>query len=220
MKYYKQRNVNEVLEYDVIKSLKKIESLISEKKEDYICSIFSALFANAITKIIDEKITNAAEGFVFIVIMLTVYCILKKVFHLVTKYNEWKQTKKTGYKMSDDKQADLRNVFFCKIANEIIFSTSLINRVHELRNDNKKEELWKIYLFQAKNCIERAGKLLHDSVPSFEGKQWDDYVELVGKEAIIWMIETVNVYSKKLNDIEPSIDINNGVCFMFKQLKV
>ena len=32
MKYYKQRNVNEVFEYDVIKSLKKIESLISEKK--------------------------------------------------------------------------------------------------------------------------------------------------------------------------------------------
>ena len=220
MNYYKQRNSNETMEYDVVRSLNRIEKLISDKNEDFICSIVSALFANAFTQMLEEVLEDINTSLIFIVFMLMAFILLKIFFQLIDAIKNWKKSREPGYKKSDEKQLDLRNVFYCKIANEIIFAESLINRVCKLRKQNKKEDLWRIYLFQAKSCLERAGKLLHDSVYTFDGDAWEEYVDLIGKDAIIWMRDSVIAYSYMLKKLEPNIDIDNGICYVFKQLKV
>ena len=220
MNYYKQRNSNETMEYDVVRSLKRIEKLISEKNEDFVCSIFSAVFANAFTQMLEDVLQDINASLIFIALMLLMFVLSKFIIQLIGKIRNREKSRVPGYKIEDEKILDLRNVFYCKIANEIIFAESLINRVCRLRKQNKKEDLWKIYLFQAKSCLERATKLLHDSVYTFEGDAWDEYVDLIGKDAIIWMRDSVIAYSYMLKKLEPNIDIDNGIRYVFKQLKV
>ena len=67
-------------------------------------------------------------------------------------------------------------------------------------------ELREIYLFQAKHCIEKINRLLHEETKDFSDKQYNQYKIIVGEEALAWVIDTSIMYMNILQNMEMLMD--------------
>ena len=201
MKFYKQRNSNESFEYDVTAELNNIETLLERNKEDFVCGFFSAVAANYISNCISAKSNEYTQGIIFLIYMFMIYLILKIGIYffkdIYIRINAIYYKNSFNYK----NETMTKDFFFSKVSNELIFAVSLVNRVEKLIVRNEKMELRDIYLFQAKHCIEKINRLLHEETKDFSDKQYNQYKIIVGEEALAWVIDTSIMYMNKIYDI-------------------
>ena len=218
MKYYKHRNGNEALEYDISIRLKQIEKLLSERNENFICGVLSAILSNYLTGIIGNLINCENGSVVFIIFLFVLYLVFKYCFNIVRKGYKVYQAIKSRHYIPEEYEEELIDCFYCKITNEIILAVSLINRVEKLKNSGMKQELWDIYIFQAKHSIEKATRFLQENISDFTEKQIQEYKQLIGESALMWLIKTALSYLEKIHNYNENIDIRNTKIY-FNNLK-
>lgn len=218
MKYYKHRNGNEALEYDISIRLKQIEKLLSERNENFVCGVLSAILSNYLTGIIGNLINCKNGSVVFIIFLFVLYFVFKYCFNIIHKgYKVYKAIKSRHY-IPEEYEEELIDCFYCKITNEIILAVSLINRVEKLEKSGIKQELWDIYIFQAKHSIEKATRFLQENISDFTEKQIQEYKQLIGENALMWLIKTALNYLEKIHTYNGDIDIKNAKMY-FNNLK-
>ncbi len=197
MKYYKYKNGNSSFEYNVEAELKYISKLITKKNE--------TLFSGVISSIISDYIIRHGGwgpfkygSISFIVLLFVFYVAIMIVIRLLKKGYKWIICVKNKDIIVEDDVKRKLDCFYDKICTEIICTVSLVNRVEELQNKNIKEELWNIYKYQAKYCLKKSSRYLQEEIGTFSKKQRKEYVLLIGKESIDWMIDTCQEYANKL----------------------
>lgn len=209
MKYYKQRNGNEIFGYEISYRLKRIEDLISANNENFICGIFSAIISSCLTNYIENTFNHLNENFVFIIILGLLYFIIKLSLNSLRKIFIILKAIKYSKYIPEEQEEELIDCFYSKIANELILAISLINRVEHLQAIDKKKELQKIYLYQAKHSIEKTSRFLHEHIANFTDAQLKEYSQLIGEPSMQWLIDTAICYLEKYNDIFDIFNPNN-----------
>ncbi|MBQ9609457.1 MAG: hypothetical protein IJV15_08455 [Lachnospiraceae bacterium] len=213
-KYYKIRNGNLSLEYDINNKLSNIERYLGVQKNTFLSGILSAVISNYII----NKYLKSDEDiyFMFIILMSALYLLLK-TFFLVLEVLQKKIIvflKEKGIP-SEQEEYNFNNFFYKKIISQMVYVISITNRIDELKG--KKEDLKNIYIMQGFYCLEQIRHELYETIilKKIKSRQ-KNILASIGYNRVIYIIDTamkcldvLNGYNEELYIEEYSNDKGN-----------
>ena len=212
MKFYKLKNGNISFEYEIKNKLSHIEDLLYKRENDLLCGVFSAVMAECLTACMKNR------SIYFIPILIVLFYISKLIVKMFSFLRMLQNNHRKLGQISDEEELQIQELFWDKIVPEIVYGVSLVNRVEylELNKNKDKECLKKIYTLQAKRSFWVASEMLNNSIYSLSEQKREDYINVIGSDALKWIKETSIEYLEKIEKMDKVIDILDLKRYYFK----
>lgn len=219
MKYYKVRNGSGAFEYEIVKKMTQIEFKLEDNESNFLCCVISAIISNIISNLDCFKESNA-KSVVFILGLGILYFVIKKLIIVlkIIKRNIIEKVINKDVNVREEKEKI--DFFYNKVVNDTVFIISLVNRVTDLKTHHYKNELCKLYLFQAKNSLQNIAEQMDELIFFNNQYRLNTIIRSIGVDQIVYILEQCKHYAEDIQRLDEDINMEDVVTYFLNSKEV
>lgn len=219
MRYYKVRNGNGAFEYEIVKKMTKIELKLEDNESDFFCCVISAIIANVISNLECIKGSNS-KSVVFILGLGTLYFVIKQLIIILKRVKRNIIEKIIKKDVNEREEKEVIDFFYNKAVNDTVFIISLVNRVTDLKKHNYKNELCKLYLFQAQNSLQNLAEQMNKHIFFNNQYRLKTVISSIGTEQIVYVLEQCKYYAEDIQRLDNEINMKAVITYFSNSIEL
>lgn len=207
MNYYKFINGTRSSDYELLIKLDCIERLIKKNSNNLLCGIFSAIIAQKSLEYL--PCFHKTSTIIFIILMLAMYFFLSIMFNVIGRFGRFIKSLIYKANVSDTDEIILKKYLYEKLANEVVYGISLVNKAKKIQTSNEieKEELIYIYLLQAEHSFGNTYEMIYEVLLNKTNVQIKKYINSTGKDVWYWICVNAISQLKIIENMDERINV-------------
>lgn len=201
--FYKLRNGSMPFEYDTEKQLEKIYLSINRNNKDITCGLISAIVANYIND--NYCFPNNIVAFLSLILLLFFFleALVWCAVHFGHRINNLFRQMIKKEEICEIEEEEIQELFYRKIVVQTTYVFSVVKRSKELVGDEDKCRLCFMYSIQGIYGIRKISVELGKIVNNSSEKKLKGYIDVIGSENILKIIEFLKECLKDIKNIAP-----------------